>query len=156
LTIKIPRDAAPGIYRSAVTVKTDRGSATLPLILTVFWPQMPDRRHLNVTSWYSTNRFATLHGVKESDTERFYEMLKIYAEDMTAHRQNIFRVSLSLIRAKLAEAGKLSFDFSRFDRWADVFWNTGHMDRLETGFVAERGPGGWSDSTMPLTSWTVT
>ena len=156
LTIKIPRDAAPGIYRSAVTVKTDRGSATLPLILTVYPPQMPDRRHLNVTFWYSTNRFATLHGVNESDTERFYEMLRIYAEDMAAHRQNVFRVSLSLIRANMAEAGKLSFDFSRFDRWADVFWNTGHMDRLETGFVAERGPGGWSDSTMPLTSWTVT
>jgi len=82
-------------------------------------------------------------------------MLALYAQNMAEHRQNVFRVSLDLIESILGEDGKFQFDFSRFDKWADVFWNTGHMDLLETGFIARFGEGGWSSNEIVLRDFRV-
>jgi hypothetical protein len=49
-----------------------------------------------------------------------------------------------------ADDGSLKFDFSKFDKWADTFWETGRMDLLETGFVARFGEGGWSSKEIVL------
>ena len=46
------------------------------------------------------------------------------------------------------------FDFN-LDRWAQVFWETGSMDRLETGFVAEFGAGGWSSREIVQRDYSV-
>ncbi len=155
LTVRIPRDAEAGDYVASLTVTSDQGSASLPLHLTVYALTLPDERHLMVTEWYSTNKFKQFHGIDSSDSERFYEMLGLYARNMAEHRQNVFRVSLDLIAFKLNEQGKLECDFSRFDKWAEVFWNTGRMDLLETGFVARFGEGGWSSKEVMLRDFRV-
>jgi hypothetical protein len=82
-------------------------------------------------------------------------MLSLYAQNMAEHRQNVFRVSLDLIASTLGEKGKLSFDFTKFDKWADVFWKTGRMDFLETGFVAQFREGGWSSTEIVLRDFRV-
>lgn len=138
-TLHVPENAAAGRYNGEVIVRTSAGSASLPFHVTVYPLRMPERRHLNVTTWYSTRGFARFHGIKEAYSEPFWAMLKKYAGAIAEHRQNVFRVNLNTIGIAQEESGKLAFDFSRFDRWADTFWNTGHMDLLETGFVAERG-----------------
>jgi hypothetical protein len=74
---------------------------------------------------------------------------------MAQHRQNVFRVSMELIRARRSADKKLDFDFSRFDKWADVFWATGRMDLLETGFVARFGEGNWSSRSIVLRDFGV-
>jgi len=155
LTIKIPCDAQAGDYEGAVTIKTERGEESLPLHLTVYPLTLPDERHLMVTEWYTTNSFKKFHGIDKSDSRRFYEMLKVYAENMAEHRQNVFRVSPELITSKQGADGRLKFDFSRFDKWADVFWNTERMDLLETGFVARFGEGGWSSREIVLRDFRV-
>jgi hypothetical protein len=150
LTVRVPPDAQEGDYAASLTVRSDQSSASLPLHLTVYPLTLPDGRHLMVTEWYSTNKFKQFHGIDSSDSERFYEMLGLYARNMAEHRQNVFRVSLDLIACKLNEDRKLECDFSRFDKWAEVFWNTGRMDLLETGFVARFGEGGWSSKEVVL------
>ena len=155
LTIHIPRDARAGDYQGTVTFRAREGERTLPLTLTVYPLTLPKERHLMATLWYSTNRFKQFHGVESSDSDAFYRMLGVYARNMADHRQNVFRVSLDLIRATKNKDGKLTFDFSRFDRWADVFWSTGRMDLLETGFVARFGEGDWSSRTIVLRDFRV-
>ena len=155
LTVRVPLDAEAGDYAATLTIRSDQGSASLPLRLTVYPLTLPDERHLMVTEWYSTNKFRQFHGIDSSDSERFYEMLALYARNMAEHRQNVFRVSLDLITFKLNDQRKLECDFSRFDKWADVFWNTGHMDLLETGFVARFGEGGWSSRQIMLGDFRV-
>lgn len=155
LTVKIPRDAEPGDYKGAVTIKTDKGTKSLPLKLTVYPLTLPDERHLMVTEWYSTGKFKKFHGIDSSHSEQFYNMLKVYADNMAAHRQNVFRVSLGLIDSSQDADGKLKFDFSRFDKWADVFWSTARYDLLETGFVARFGEGGWSSREVVLRDFRV-
>jgi hypothetical protein len=155
LTVKIPRDAEPGNYKGIITVKTDKGNQSLPLHLTIYPLTLPDERHLMVTEWYSTGRFKQFHGVDSSRPEEFYKMLKVYAENMAEHRQNVFRVSLGLIESSQDSDGKLKFDFSHFDEWARIFWDTGRMNLLETGFVARFGEGGWSSREISLRDFGV-
>jgi hypothetical protein len=155
LTVRIPRNAQAGDYEGAVTIKTEKGDRSLPLHLTVYPLTLPDERHLMVTEWYTTGNFKKFHNIDTSDSERFYEMLKVYAENMAEHRQNVFRVSLNLIISRLDDRDKLKFDFSTFDKWADIFWNTGHMDLLETGFIARFGEGGWSSKEIMLRDFRV-
>ncbi len=155
LTMKVPHGAEAGTYHGSATIKTDKGEQSLPLNLTVYPLTLPDERHLMVTEWYTTGRFQKFHGIDSAYSEQFYRMLGVYASNMAEHRQNVFRVSLDLISSKLAKDGKLRFDFSRFDKWAEVFWNTGRMDLLETGFVARFGEGGWSSREIVLRDFRV-
>ena len=155
LTIKIPRDAEAGDYTGNVTIKTDTADISLPLLLKIYPLTLPDERHLMVTEWYSTGNFKKFHDIDTSDSQRFYEMLRVYAENMAEHRQNVFRVSLDLITCKQASDGSMKFDFSKFDKWADAFWQTGRMDLLETGFVARFGEGDWSSNEILLRDFRV-
>ncbi len=155
LTIHIPHDARAGDYQGTLTFRAREGERTLPVTLTVYPLALPKERHLMATLWYSTNRFKQFHGIDSSDSNAFYGMLGVYARNMADHRQNVFRVSLDLIRATKDKDGKLAFDFSRFDKWAEVFWSTGRMDLLETGFVARFGEGDWSSRTIVLRDFRV-
>jgi hypothetical protein len=150
LTIKIPKSAETSDYEGNVTVKTDKADVSLPLHLKVYPLTLPDERHLMVTEWYTTGNFRKFYGIESSDSQRFYEMLKVYAENMAEHRQNVFRISLDFVTSKQAADGSLKFDFSKFDKWANIFWQTGRMDLLETGFVARFGEGGWSSNEILL------
>ena len=150
LTIKIPHNVEAGYYEGAVTIQTDEAEISLPLSLKLYPLTLPDERHLMVTEWFTTGNFRKFHDIDNSDSERFYEMLRLYAENMAEHRQNVFRVSLNLITCMQAEDGSLKFDFSKFDKWSNTFWETGRMNLLETGFVARFGEGGWSSKEIVL------
>jgi hypothetical protein len=155
LTIKIPHDAEAGDYKGAVTIKTDTANKSLPVHLKVYPLTLPDDRHMMVTEWMTTGNFKKFHGIDTSDSQQFYEMLSLYAENMAEHRQNVFRVNLNLITCKHDTDGSLKFDFSKFDKWADIFWDTGRMNLLETGFVARFGEGGWSSNEILLRDFRV-
>lgn len=90
LTIKIPRDAKAGEYRCAVTIKTEKTDISLPLHLIVYPLTLPDNRHLMVTEWCTTGNFRKFHDIDTSNSKRFYEMLRVYADNMAEHRQNVF------------------------------------------------------------------
>ncbi len=155
LTIKIPADAPHGEYRTTVTAKTANASASLPLTLQVFPLSLPKERHLFVTEWFSTYNFKKHHQVDPANQEEFWRLLKTYALNMAEHRQNAFRVSLGWIESRRDADGKLQFYFAKFDQLAQVFWDTGRMDLLETGFVAGFGKGGWSGSEVVLSQFPV-
>jgi hypothetical protein len=155
LTVKIPPDALAGDYHTTVTASTGGASATLPLSLRVYALTLPAERHLAVTEWFSTSQFRKHHQLDPVDDVRFFRLLKLYAENMADHRQNMFRVGLGSVECRRGTDGKLNFDFSRFDSLAQVFWDTGRMDWLETGFIARFGEGGWSSSEVVLESFPV-
>ena len=62
---------------------------------------------------------------KSLTRQPWFNMLKIYAENMADHRQNVFRVPMNAIEIRKSKLGELEFDFSRFDQIAEIFWNTG-------------------------------
>lgn len=155
LTIRIPASAEPGEYRTSMAVSSGTATASLPVVLMVYPLTLPDQRHVMVTEWFSTGQFKAHHGVDSSQSDRYWQMLRAYAQNMVEHRQNMFQASLDLIESTLTADGKLRCDFSAFDRWAQVFWDTGRMDAMETGFVAHFGEGGWSSPEIRLRNFSV-
>jgi hypothetical protein len=155
LTVKIPPNTAPGEYQGMVTATAGRVSASISLTLQVYPLELPDARHQMVTVWFSTSEFRKHHHLEPADDQGFDRMLKLYARNMAEHRQNVFRVGLGLIETRREDDGKLQFDFSRFDKLAQVFWDTGRMDLIETGFIARFGNGGWSSREILLDTFPV-
>ncbi len=155
LTIKIPEDATDGTYTGIVTVKTTPEEQSLPVYLTVYPLVMPSERHLKVVEWYNTSGFSRFHGIEEEYSPTWFEMLQKYADNMVSHRQNIFQVPMESIIITESEGGKLLFDFSRFDQIADIFWNTGKMDFLETGELTSFGKERWFSTEIYLQDFSV-
>lgn len=155
VTIRIPRQAEPGEYHASATVTAGAARGQLPLVLTVYPLTLPSQRHLMISEWFSTHNFKRHHGVASVADPRYFKLLRVYAENMAEHRQNVFRVSSNLVGVTRGAGGKLRCDFSAFDRWAQVFWDTGRMDLLETGFVARFGEGGWSSHDVVLEDFSV-
>ena len=155
LTLKIPPAAPPGEYRATLTARAGSASTTLPVALRVYPLTLPEKRHLLITEWFSTSQFRKHHQIDPAQEEQFCRLLKVYAANMADHRQNVFRGGLESIESRRGEDGKLAFDFSRFDRLAQAFWDTGRMDLLETGFTARFGKDGWSGSEIVLDDFRV-
>ncbi len=151
LTVRVPPDAKPGLYRGQVRVLAGKESAALAIELTV-WPfTLPDERHLFITNWFNVSRIARAHKV-ELWSDAFWQVLARYAQAMATHRQNVALVPWRLIQVTRRRDGSLAFDYSRFDRYVEVFERAGAADRLEIGHVAHFGPGGWGSKTIVLTS----
>ena len=146
LTINIQEIAEAFSYIRKVTVKSIQGDQSLPIYLTMYPLTLPSDRHLKVIEWYSTSRFAELHGIKEMYSEVWFALLKTSAENMLSHRQNIFQVPMDAIEIRKSKITELEFDFTQFDPIAQVFWNTGNMDFMEIGELIKFGSKDWSDT----------
>jgi hypothetical protein len=158
LTIRIPSNAREGKYSGVIAVTSDKCSASIPVYLTVFPLTMPGESHLSCTMWYSMK--PEYHDFGKLYSDKYYDILETIANNMAEHRQNVFRISLNTVLSTIDNEGKLSFNFSNFDRHCNVFWNTGMMDFLETGFVATfgetEGEGRWSSTEIVLRDFPVT
>ena len=155
LTVNIPETAVPASYTGDVTVKSQQGEVKLPLSVTVYPLTLPATRNLKVTEWYSTGDFEKFHGIKEEYSDAWFSMLRKYAGNMADHRQNVFHVPMDAIGIQKGTDGRLSFDFTRFDQIAQVFWDTKMMDYLETGEIARFGNNAWFSSEIKLQDFQV-
>ncbi len=158
LTISIPENAEAGDYIGNVMVKSVDGNKSMPLYLKVYPLTLPAERHLKIAVRFSVSNFDKYHGIKELYSDAWFNMLKVYAENMVAHRQNVFQASLSTIKISQSENGVLGFDFTRFDQIAQVFMNAGKMDWIETGYGLTRfgDDGDWFSTKIELSDFPVT
>lgn len=155
LTVRVPEDAEPGVYRGRAVVVAGEQRAAVPVELTVEPFTLPEARHLLVTNWFHTERIARYHDL-EPWSEPFWELLGRYAENMAAHRQNVVYVPWRLIRVSRLPDGKLEFDYRQFDRFVELFDRAGVADRVEIAHVGHFGPGGYSGKEIVLTEIAAT
>jgi hypothetical protein len=155
ITIHIPENAEAGTYTGSISVNSRQGDQKLPVLLEVYPLDLPSTRHLKVTEWYSTGDFALFHGIQEKYSDAWFAMLRKYAENMVAHRQNVFHVPMGAIEIRQSKDDQLLFDFTRFDQIARVFWDTKKMDYLETGELARFGSDAWFSTDLKLQDFRV-
>jgi hypothetical protein len=157
LTINIPEDTEAGAYTGKVIVKSAQETQSLPLYLRVYPLNLPSERHLKIAVRFSVNNFEKYHGINEMYSDAWFDMLKVYADNMVAHRQNVCQASISAIKITQSKSGVLEFDFTRFDQIVEVFMNTGKMDWIETGYGLTRfGDGGdWFSTKIELSDFPV-
>ena len=156
ITVHIPKDAKPGTYKATVTVTgTVAGkpvSAEKELSIKVY-KAMIDKCRLWVTEWFGVNS-NHLKIKPEAESDEYYALLGRYAKNMAEHHHNVALISpLSLAAFTAKDDGTLGIDFSRFDRWVEVFKKEGVIGRIEGGHIGGR-KGDW-DSEFAVTAWSV-
>jgi hypothetical protein len=147
ITVFIPADAEPGLYRSRVEFSTGDSH---PLEVRVFPVTVPAERSLWVTNWFwdwSLVKFAVKD--KKKFSEEYWETLRAVARNMAEHRQNVVLTTVNdLVRFSMKE-GRLQFDWSNLDRWIRLFIDEGVIGRIEGGHIGGRA-GKW---TEPFSVW---
>lgn len=158
LTLKIPADAAPGLYKGSVEVeamvKGAVAKTSVPLSVQVYAADLPDKRTLKVSNWaWFDNRTVTQWcGVDELYKEPFWKLMEEVAKNMAAHRQNVIftpttawtwgkddpALAQDLITGKVGQNGGLDFDFTHFDRWVTLFRQAGVDALIEAHPLARR------------------
>lgn len=153
--VYVPQKTPAGNYSGEITVEADGQKASIPIKLRVFDFTLPDERHLFVTNWFNTGNIANAHHV-ELNSDEFFAVLEKYARNMADHRENVFWVSPWTIKTYRENDGKLTFDYSIFDRYIQTFLNAGVNDRIEIMHVAHHGEGGWESKEIILNEVTAT
>ncbi|HIE50767.1 MAG TPA: DUF4091 domain-containing protein [Armatimonadetes bacterium] len=154
LTVTVPADAPPGEYRGEVTVRVGNAAQSLPLQLTVYDFTLPAERHLWVTNWFSANRLAFTQPA-ERGSVAYWQQLALFARNLAAHRQNVFLTPWTLIKVWREADGKLTFDYTDFDRYVQTFLEAG-LERIEISHLAHHGPGGWGSREVILSNVSAT
>jgi len=124
ITLAVPAGAEPGMYRGAARlsgkVAGQERSATVPVAVRVFEVTVGKTR-LWVTNWF-TMQWQHMQIAPQPDSPEYWALLRRYARNMAAHRQNVALISpLGLARFTPKPDGTLEIDFSRFDRWVNIF-----------------------------------
>jgi hypothetical protein len=152
LTVYVPKGCEPGTYKGTISIKADflplAGSrpvggtveTDVPISAKVHPVLLPDERTLYLTNWFSPWNIAKFHGM-EMYSEPYWKMLEAYARCMADHRQNtVITQVMDLITIRYDAQGNRSFDFSRFDRWVELFKKAGVIGTIEGGHLGGRGP----------------
>lgn len=141
ITFWIPPETAPGVYKGELGLVADDHEVKIPVELHVYPFRLPNERHLLVTNWFNLGNIAKAHQV-ELWSEPFWTVLTKYAENMARHRQNVVLIPWTLIEVGLQPDGQLIFDYSRFDRFVELFQRAGVADGIEISHVGHP-KGGW-------------
>jgi hypothetical protein len=149
ISVKIPENIKAGQYSARILIRGKvfgkSFSRTADLHIHVY-PVTIDSTSLWVTQWYDTSPLAL--GLMNKGkavppfSPRYWELLAVIAHKMADYDQNVVLISpLQLTQYKLKN-GKYDFDFSRFDKTAEIFKKAGVLKRIEGGHIAGR-MGGW-------------
>jgi hypothetical protein len=146
ISVAVPKDASPGIYRGAVVVRDGsralaRGSFTVRVVAAT----VPDARTLKVTNWFNLSDKASrqFYNVPVFSPD-WWTLVGNIARVMADHRQNVIITPLMNLISPSVKDGKLSYDFTNFDRWVEAFRQAGAMDYIEGGHVLGRGREGYT------------
>ena len=145
VTVPVPETAAPGLYQGVLTIvaRVEGRELTRQHQLEVeVYPAVAGPARLWVTEWYALH-WPHMPISPQPESEEYYALLGRYAKNMAEHRHNVALISpLHLANFSTGASGGLDIDFSRFDRWVDVFREAGVIGRIEGGHIGGR-KGGW-------------
>ena len=83
IRVHVPRDAAAGVYAGAIELRADGYAADVPLQVTVYGFELPDR--MTLTTAFGFNPSTVYSYQKISDPEQRREVLEKYWANLSAH-----------------------------------------------------------------------
>ena len=152
VSIRVGENVPAGSYRGRVDISCQAGKESIQTEVQV-WPfKLPKQSHLLMTNWMSIGSILKFHKL-ETLTERFWQVIDRYAQNLSDHRQNVIitplfkigstnklldgRLQGQLIDILEEEPGKYAFDFHNFDRWVRLFIKHG-IQTIEGSHLAGR------------------
>lgn len=154
LWISVPTDAftVPGLYKGTVKITGEVGKKKETWHKDFYirvYPVTLGKSPLYVTNWsahFSPETLAYLnHGNPvELYSPLYWELIRIHAQTMAAHRQNVYRIYPIWHTLYTYHNGKYTFDFSRFDKEVEIYDTVGGLEKIEGGHLAWRS-GAWNE-----------
>ena len=154
LWISVPTEAAttPGLYKGTVEItgEVDKKKETwLKDFYIRVYPVILGKSPLYITNWSAHFNPTTLSYMNNNEpveaySPLYWELIEIHAKIMASHRQNVHRIYPIWHTLYTYKNGKYTFDFSRFDKEAEIFDAVGALERIEGGHLAWRS-GAWDD-----------
>jgi len=150
ITVPVPVEAKPGIYTGSVKISgrfnKKKESFLKDFVIQVYPVKVP-KTSLLVSNWSSHESPMSLahlnKGIRvEYYTPLYWELIKIQAEIMASHGQNVFYTFPVWRTHYTLKDGKYTFDFSNYDKEVEIFERTGALERIEGAHLAIRG-GAW-------------
>jgi hypothetical protein len=151
ITLHAGASATPGEYSGKAVFRSGaQVIATTPFRVRVMRAVVP-KQTLKITNWFNVDeehlgRFFDLR----NDQERYWNLLANLAQVMADHRQNVILTPvLSLTDARVQDS-RMTYDFSRLDRWLDTFGKMGLTELIEGGHLLDRENGYRSALKVPV------
>lgn len=151
VTVKVPDDAAPGIYSGTLTIKGKaagkRISKTVPLSVKV-WDVHLGKQALLCTNWNFDFEecLAKWNGGEAPafESEDYWEYMEQMAAALAEGHQNVTRVPLFELIGMKEVDGQWAFDFARFNKTVRLYEKAGVLERLECGELGHRILPSWT------------
>ncbi|MCC6365565.1 MAG: DUF4091 domain-containing protein [Bryobacterales bacterium] len=150
ITVFAPAGTQSGAYSGRAVFKAGKQKvATLPFEIRVAKATVPEQT-LRVTNWFTFDeerlgRYYDLDG----SPDRYWEVLRNIARVIGEHRQNVILTPVLDLTAARATGGSVSYDFSRLDRFIEIFEKAGAAGVIEGGHLLSRASGYNSPLTVP-------
>ncbi len=150
VSIPVHASAEPGLYKGTIAIsgKTGRGKKewAKEFYMRVF-PVTLGESPLLVTNWsahFNTTALSYMNNNEPMElySDLYWELVEMHAQIMASHRQNVHRIFPVWHTQYTYDQGKYTFDFSRFDKEAELFDRYGVLERIEGGHLAWRS-GNW-------------
>lgn len=114
----------------------------VPIAVRVRPISLPKDQRLKVTNWCNFENVARYHGA-ELFSLRYWDLVRLYAENMAAYRQNVILAPLwRLIDFRAGADDRLEYGFERLDLLLDIFRESGVIGWVEGAHLGARD-GGW-------------
>jgi hypothetical protein len=130
--IDVPLDAAPGQYHGEISISTGELQTTTPITFTVHKTQVPDQYRLSSVHWLQIEPENLTSGPKPLWwSEEHWELLLEAGRQLRRYGNDTMFTPLldgdnPLIQTIREKDGSYTFDFSRFDRWMEMFLGLGY------------------------------
>ena len=168
ITIHVPRDLPAGFYRGDITLRAGAATTNVPIELEVLNGTLPDPQdysfYLNI--WQHPNGVARAHNV-ELWSEKHWELLSKYAENMAQHGQKSILTSIihdpwnsqcgyefpTMVEWlfpgewTLEETSSFEWNFEKFDRYVELMMAAGIRSKIEM-YAMVKGPGPTPDTSI--------
>jgi hypothetical protein len=144
ITVPVGSGVLPGLYRGTLTLSGKAGTKPVrvkqKLAVTVYRATAGPAR-LWVTEWYAL-QWRHMRIAPQPESKEYYTLLRRYARNLAEHRHNVALISpLALADFTPGPLGTVMIDFTRFDRWVEIFQEEGVIGRIEGGHIGGRKAG---------------
>jgi len=145
VTVFVPTNVPAGTYHGTLTLTGTVGDkqvrARQRLAVKVY-PAVVGASRLWVTDWFAMH-WPHMQIAPPPESDDYYALLRRYARNLAEHRHNVALISpLGLAQYTVTSNRLLAIDFTRFDRWVQIFRDAGVIGRIEGGHIGGR-KGGW-------------
>jgi hypothetical protein len=150
ITIPVPTNASPGIYRGSVKVSALSSGKSInqnrTFVIKVY-PVTIAETSLWVTNWihHTPESLSFLNNGKPVVfyTERYWELIGLIAQRIKGTGQNVVMLPVQTLVQYKIEGDKYSFDFAHLDRMVSIYQKAGVLKRMAGSHVGYR-MGDWT------------